>query len=112
MDAGDYLVARHKTRRREMPVLHIEHEISDLETWLAAFGRFEEARRGAGVLAQRVTHPADDDKYIVVELEFGTVEEAEKFKEFLENRIWSNPEASPALAGTPRARVLVEIETG
>jgi hypothetical protein len=32
-----------------MATLHIEHEITDLETWLGAFGRFEEARGKAGV---------------------------------------------------------------
>ena len=93
-----------------MAILHIEHEINDLDTWLGAFGRFEEARRGAGVIAQRVTHPIDDDNYIVIQLDFGTAEEAENFKGFLENRIWTNPDASPALAGTPKARVLLEVD--
>ena len=95
-----------------MPTLHIEHAISDLETWLAAFGRFEDARKGAGVQAQRVSQPADDDRYIVVQLDFGTADEAESFKQFLENRVWSNPDASPALAGTPKARVLLEVTPG
>ncbi len=95
---------------RVMPTLHIEHPISDLDTWLGAFGRFEEARRGAGVIAQRVAHPVDDDKYIVVQLDFETTEGADNFKTFLETRIWTNPDASPALAGTPTARVLVEAD--
>ena len=95
-----------------MPILHIEHPINDLDTWLGAFSRFEEARRGAGVRAQRLAHPADDDKYIFVQLEFETVGQAEDFKSFLEKRVWSNPDASPALAGTPKARVLVEVPTG
>ncbi len=92
-----------------MSTLHIEHEITDLETWLGAFRRFEEARRGAGVRAQRVCHPTDDQNYIVVQLDFETTDEAEAFKSFLESRIWSNPDASPALKGTPRARVLEEV---
>ena len=83
-----------------MSTLHIEHAITDLETWLGAFRRFEEARRGAGVRAQRVCHPVDDEKYIVVQLDFETTEEAEEFKSFLESRIWSNPDASPALEGS------------
>ena len=82
-----------------MSTLHIEHEITDLETWLGAFRRFEEARRGAGVRAQRVSHPIDDQNYIVVQLDFETTEEAEAFKSFLENRIWSNPDARPLSAG-------------
>jgi hypothetical protein len=62
-----------------MATLHIEHPITDLETWLGAFGRFAVARA---------------------------------FKGFLETRVWSNPEASPGLDGTPRARVLTEVEAG
>jgi hypothetical protein len=95
-----------------MATLHIEHEISDLETWLAAFGRFAEAREKAGVTAQRVYQPVDDDHYIYVELDFGTTEQAEGFKSFLETKVWSNADASPALSGKPRARILNEVSTG
>ena len=44
----------------DMPTLHIEHPITELDTWLAAFNRFAEARKGAGVTAQRVCQPTDD----------------------------------------------------
>jgi hypothetical protein len=92
--------------------LHIEHPITDLQTWLGAFTRFEEARKKAGVRAQRVRQPVDDDKYIDVALDFDTVEEAAAFKQFLETTVWASPEASPALGGgTPRARVLTEVGT-
>ena len=89
-----------------MPTLHVEHAITDLETWLSAFRQFAEARRGAGVTAQRVHQPVDDDNYIVVQLDFGTTEEAAKFKGFLETVVWSSQEQSPGLSGTPHARVL------
>ena len=92
-----------------MATLHIEHPITDLGAWVEAFKRFEEARRNAGVRAQRVSTPVDDEKYIYVELDFDTAEEATAFKAFLETRVWTNPEASPALDGTPRARVLTEV---
>jgi hypothetical protein len=95
-----------------MATLHIEHEITDLETWLGAFARFEEARTNAGVTAERVAQPVDDDKYIYVELDFDTTEQAEGFKRFLETKVWSNPDASPALGGTPRARVLNRVDAG
>jgi hypothetical protein len=94
-----------------MATLHIEHPISDLGTWLGAFTKFEEARQKAGVRAQRVSQPVDDDKYIYVSLDFDTVEQAEAFKDFLETKVWSSPEASPALEGKPTARVLTEVDT-
>ncbi len=95
-----------------MATLHIEHPITDLSTWLEAFGRFGPARDKAGVRSQRVHQPVDDDRYILVELDFDEVEQAEAFKRFLETQVWSSPEASPALGGTPKARVLTEVETG
>lgn len=95
-----------------MATLHIEHPITDLETWLAAFGRFAEARAQAGVTEQRVHQPVDDDHYIYVELDFDTADQAEGFKSFLETKVWSSPEASPGLGGTPRARVLTQVELG
>lgn len=94
-----------------MPALHIEHEISDLATWLGAFNQFGDARRDAGVTGQRIHQPVDDDKYIVVQLDFATVAAAEEFKSFLESVVWQSRELSPGLAGTPRARVLREVET-
>ena len=92
-----------------MATLHIEHPISDLQTWLGAFNRFEEARKKAGVRSQRIHRPVDDDKYIYVRLDFDSVDEAAAFKSFLEQTVWTSAEASPALAGTPKARVLTEV---
>ena len=94
-----------------MATLHIEHPITDLQTWLGAFKKFEGARRKAGVRSQRVRRPVDDDKYVYVALDFDSVEEAAAFKDFLETTIWASPESSPALDGTPRARVLIEVST-
>ncbi len=95
-----------------MATLHIEHPISDLETWLGAFTKFEEARKRAGVRAHRVSQPVDDDKYIYVALDFDSVDDATAFKSFLETNVWASADASPALAGTPTARVLVDVSGG
>ena len=92
-----------------MATLHIEHSISDLDTWLGAFGGFAEARRGAGVTAERIHQPVDDDRYIVVQLDFATVDAARDFKDFLETVVWQSRDLSPGLAGTPLARVLREV---
>jgi hypothetical protein len=92
-----------------MATLHIEHPISELQTWLGAFGRFAEARQRAGVRAYRIYQPVDDEKYILIDLDFDTVDEAERFKRFLETNVWSSREASPGLAGAPQARVLQPV---
>ena len=89
--------------------LHIEHPISDLDTWFRAFSRFRDAREKAGVRAQRIRQPVDDDKYIYVGLDFDSVEAAQAFKRFLETTVWASADASPALAGKPIARILTEV---
>lgn len=93
-----------------MATLHIEHPISDLQTWLGAFNRFDEARKKAGVRSQRIHRPVDDDKYIHLRLDFDSFEEAAAFKSFLEKTVWASAEASPALVGTPTARILTEVD--
>lgn len=91
-----------------MATLHVEHAISDFTRWKAAFDRLADRRREAGVTDHRIHQPHDDAKYVVLQLDFATVEQAQAFREFLESSVWSNPASSPALEGTPRARVLVD----
>ena len=89
-----------------MVTLHIEHPITTLETWRAAFDRFEGARKNAGVRTQRVRRPIDDPAYIMVDLDFDDVAAAENFRDFLEHTVWSTGMNSPALAGHPQTRIL------
>jgi hypothetical protein len=89
-----------------MATLHIEHPVTDFGAWSSAFARFAEARRQAGVRAQRVQCPADDPNYVVVDLDFGTRGEAEAFLRFLKAQVWGVPENAPALAGSPQTMIL------
>lgn len=93
-----------------MPTLHIEHPISDFATWRAAFDRMAPSREQAGVLHHRVQRPVGDPHYVVVDLEFVTTAAAETFLVFLQTRIWSESTNSPALRGTPQARILEPAE--
>ncbi|MDQ6641250.1 MAG: hypothetical protein M3Y66_01985 [Actinomycetota bacterium] len=89
-----------------MPALLIEHSVSDYETWSTAFGRFADRRKQGGVLRERIVQPVDDPRYVIIDLEFATLDEARGFQRFLETQVWSTPANSPALVGTPRARVV------
>jgi hypothetical protein len=86
--------------------LHIEHPISDLATWQAAFDRFADHRERAGVQAARVAQPVDDPGYVVVDLDFESADEARQFLGFLRMRVWADPSSSPALRGEPRTLIL------
>jgi hypothetical protein len=90
--------------------LHIEHGITNFSTWKAAFDRFAAKRSEAGVTAHRIYQPHDDPSYLVLQLDFPSVEQAQAFQEFLETRVWSTSANSPGLAGSPRVRLLVAAQ--
>ena len=93
-----------------MVTLHIEHAITDYGAWKQAFDRFADIRRDSGVLRHRVHRPHDDGRYVLIELDFGTGEEATKFLDFLTTRVWSTPANAPALMGRPQPRILDLVE--
>ena len=89
-----------------MATLHIEHPVTDFGTWQVAFDRFAQVRQESGVCGQRILRPVDDAHYVVVDLDFQTVGEAERFLDFLRTRVWTSTINAPALAGTPQTRIL------
>lgn len=95
-----------------MATLHIEHPITDFQTWSAAFNRFADARRKAGVRDARVQRPVDRANYVVIDLDFDSTREAKAFLNFLNAEIWAVPENAPALAGTPETMILEVAATG
>lgn len=92
-----------------MATLHIQHPITDFEVWTAAFDRFADARRGAGVRAQQVLRPVDDPRFVVIDLDFDSAAEGQSFRGFLTTQVWANPENSPGLAGTPETMILEAV---
>ena len=93
-----------------MASLHIQHPITDLTTWTAAFAAFGEQRRLAGVLSETVRIPINDDHFVVIDLEFGTEEEAAAFHHFLQTVVWASNENSPALMGAPDVKILTQVD--
>jgi hypothetical protein len=95
-----------------MTTLRIEHAIHDYDLWKAAFDSFAEARAKAGVRGFAIRQPADDPKYLMLDLEFDGAGQAAAFATFLEQRVWSSPDSAPALAGVPRTRILDLVGSG
>jgi hypothetical protein len=95
---------------RRMTTLQIEHPITDYAVWKQAFDRFADLRTAAGVRSHVIRQPVDDPRYVVADLDFGSVEEASAFLDLLRTRVWSQPANSPALAGDPVTRILVTAE--
>lgn len=89
-----------------MTTLRIEHAIHDYETWQRAFEGFAAARAKAGVRGYTIRQPVNDQKYLMLDLEFDTAGQAQAFGDFLRRRVWSSPASSPALAGDVRTQIL------
>ena len=89
-----------------MATLHIEHRITDFDTWTAAFNRFADVRRQAGVRDQRVQRPVNDPAYVVIDLDFDTTDEATAFLHLLNTKVWAIPENAPALDSKPATMIL------
>ena len=92
-----------------MATLHIEHPVTDFGTWQAAFDRFAQVREESGVRGHRILRPVDDDHYVVIDLDFPTAGQAERFLGFLRTKVWTSPDNAPALAGTPQAKILEPV---
>ena len=94
-----------------MATLHIEHPVTDFGTWQAAFDRFAQVRQESGVCGQRILRPVDDAHYVVIDLDFPTAVQAERFLGFLQTKVWTSADNAPALAGTPQTRILEPVST-
>lgn len=93
---------------RPMVTLHIEHPITDFTTWRSAFERFADQQTRSGVRSHRVQQPVGDPHYVVVDLDFATTPEDERFLAFLRSEVWGSPQNAPALSGEPQTLILEE----
>ena len=93
-----------------MPTLHIEHPIRDYDTWKAAFERDPAGRQKGGVRRYRVLRPIDDPNYVMIDLDFDNMSQAEAFLAALRT-VWQSPQAAPALGGSPQTRIVEVVES-
>jgi hypothetical protein len=91
-----------------MPILQVEHEISDYDTWKRAFEADPLQREQSGVRAYRVYRPQDGSRYIRIDLDFDTASAAEEFHGKLQ-QLWQSGRAAPALVGSGNARIVDEV---
>ena len=56
--------------------------------------------------------PVDDAHYVVIDLDFPTTAQAERFLGFLQTKVWTSADSAPALAGTPQTKILEPVSRG
>ena len=89
-----------------MYTLQIEHRIKDFGMWKSAFDRDPVDRAASGVTAHRISRPVEDAHYVVVELDFESLAQAEALLANLQATVWNSAAAAPALQGAPKTRIL------
>jgi len=62
-----------------MPIVRIEHAVPNFEKWKQTFDSDPANRKGAGVRRYQIVRLRDDPNYVMIDLEFDGVDEAEGF---------------------------------
>lgn len=93
-----------------MTILHIEHAISNFDSWKKAFESDPAGREQSGVRSYQILRPLDDPNYVMIDLEFADAKVAEAFLVKM-REVWRSASAAPALAGSPQARLIEVVES-
>ena len=91
-----------------MSILRIEHPVADYDAWKAAFDADPVGRERSGVRCYQVMRPLDDERYVLIDLEFDTPEEAEGLLAAMRG-VWSR--VTGTLISDPRTRIVESVET-
>jgi len=76
-----------------MTVLRIEHPIFDYSGWKKAFDSDPIDRKKSGVKSYRIYRPANDPKYVIIDLLLDTIADAEATLVSLQ-KLWSKVEGT------------------
>ena len=91
-----------------MIVLQIEHQVPDFDGWKKAFDSDPLDRKQSGVRSYRVFTTINNPNYVIIELEFDNLPEAEKMLENLK-KLW--PQVEGKVMMSPQARIIETIES-
>ncbi len=109
---------RHRSARRimrlsiqkkgeTMILLHIEHMVSDFDTWKASFDTYTELRQQSGVRRYRVSRPIDNPQYAIIDLEFDNLNGAESLLAGVQ-QVWQR--VGGTLIQAPQWRICEVVE--
>jgi hypothetical protein len=88
----------------------IQHPVADFQSWKKAFDSDPLGRARSGVTRHAIYRPADNPNFIVVNLEFASLEQAQNFLPAL-LEMWRRVGDKIGFgAESPTARLLEEVE--
>ena len=91
-----------------MIVLQIEHPVPDYNNWKKAFDNDPVNRKQSGVRRYKIFRQADDPNYVIVHLEFDTLDTAKNLLTALQ-QLWKQVEGK-VMTG-PKTRIIEIIES-
>lgn len=90
-----------------MVTLRIEHKISDYNSWKKAFDSDPINRKQSGVRQYRVYQPADDNLFVVIDLDFDNIEQAKSTQAAL-HKVFGMIEGKLIFGGQTRILNVIE----
>jgi hypothetical protein len=91
-----------------MFILQIEHEVPSFEGWKKAFINDPIDRKKAGVRRYKIYQKADNPNYVLIDLEFDSLKEAENTFDALQN-LWKKIDGKIIIG--PKIRILTLVES-
>ena len=91
-----------------MPILQIEHPVPNFEGWKKAFDSDPVGRQQGGVRRYKISRRIDDPNFVIIDLEFDKLSDAENFLSSLRN-LWSRVEGK--VMNNPQARIIEVVES-
>ena len=91
-----------------MHILQIEHPVPNYEGWKKAFESDPINRKQSGVRSYKISRKIDDPNYIIIDLEFDTLNDAEECHAKLSN-LWNRVEGS--VMNNPKSRIIEVVES-
>ena len=91
-----------------MIILQIEHPVPDFKQWKKAFDSDPLNRKQSGVRRYQVLHPVGNSNYVIVTLEFDTVQDAEHMQSAL-RKLWHQVEGK--IMKDPKSRIFETVES-
>ena len=91
-----------------MYMLRIEHPVPNYDGWKQAFDSDPVGREKSGVRRYQILRPIDNPNFVMIDLEFDTVGQAEALLAAM-RAVWGRVEGTIMM--NPQARVVEAVET-
>lgn len=91
-----------------MHMLRIEHPVLNFDGWKNAFDSDPVGRKKSGVRRYQILRPVDDPNYVMIDLEFDTLSQAEALLAAM-RVVWGRVEGTIVM--NPQSQIVEAVET-